>query len=138
MSNLTDYTLGWICAITAEYVAAQALLDEKHQGPEHVSPHDNNDYTLGRIDKHNVVIAVQPDGEYGISSAASLVRDMLHSFPNIRISLMNFHINSLGQATRHGHLEVEKTLLDSGAEVDCACQGGMGADVDTTPMMLAG
>ncbi|XHG06087.1 hypothetical protein AWENTII_009296 [Aspergillus wentii] len=88
MSNLTDYTLGWICAITAEYVAAQALLDEKHQGPEHVSPHDNNDYTLGRIDKHNVVIAVQPDGEYGISSAASLVRDMLHSFPNIRISLM--------------------------------------------------
>jgi nucleoside phosphorylase len=49
---------------------------------------DNNDYTLGRIGKHNVAIAVLPDGEYGISSAASVARDMLNSFPNIGIGLM--------------------------------------------------
>jgi len=49
---------------------------------------DNNDYTLGKVGKHNVVIAVLPDGEYGTSSAASVARDMLHSFPNVRISLM--------------------------------------------------
>jgi nucleoside phosphorylase len=66
----------------------QAFLDEKHEGPEHVSPHDNNDYTLGKVGKHNVVIAVLPDGEYGTSSAASVARDMLHSFPNVRIGLM--------------------------------------------------
>jgi hypothetical protein len=30
MSNPEDYTVGWICAITTEYVAAQAFLDEKH------------------------------------------------------------------------------------------------------------
>ncbi|KAF2176589.1 purine and uridine phosphorylase [Zopfia rhizophila CBS 207.26] len=83
-----DYTVGWVCAICTEYVAAQAFLDEKHEGPECVSPNDNNDYTLGKIGKHNVVIAVLPDGEYGISSVAGVARDMLHSFPNIRIGLM--------------------------------------------------
>ncbi|KAF4341757.1 purine and uridine phosphorylase [Fusarium beomiforme] len=88
MSDPYDYTVGWICAITTEYVAAQAFLDIKHQGPESLSPHDNNDYVLGEIGKHNVVIAVLPDGEYGIASAASVARDMLHSFPNVRIGLM--------------------------------------------------
>ncbi|EHK27463.1 uncharacterized protein TRIVIDRAFT_188308 [Trichoderma virens Gv29-8] len=88
MSNPEDYAIGWICAISTEYVAAQAFLDEKHGIPSNVSRHDNNDYTLGRIGQHNVVIAVLPDGEYGIASAASVARDMLHSFPNIRIGLM--------------------------------------------------
>ncbi|KAF2181465.1 purine and uridine phosphorylase [Zopfia rhizophila CBS 207.26] len=89
MSNQNNnYTVGWICAITTELVAAQAFLDEKHEGPEYVSPNDDNDYTLGKIGKHNVVIAVLPDGEYGIASAASVAKDMLHSFPNIRLGLM--------------------------------------------------
>ena len=88
MANPNGYTVGWICAIVTEYVAAQALLDEEHEGPEYVSPNDNNDYTLGRIGKHNVVIAVLPGGEYGIVSAATVARDMLHSFPNVRIGLM--------------------------------------------------
>ncbi|KAI9765361.1 MAG: hypothetical protein M1840_007441 [Geoglossum simile] len=82
-----DYTVGWICAISTERVAAQTFLDEKHEGLE-VSIHDNNSYKLGGIGKHNVVIVVLPDGEYGTSSAASAARDMLHSFPNIRIGLM--------------------------------------------------
>ncbi|KAL6892083.1 ankyrin repeat protein [Trichoderma evansii] len=88
MSNPSDYIVGWICAVDTEYVAAQVFLDEKHEGPEYVSPNDNNDYTLGKIGKHNVVIAVLPGGEYGIASAAIVARDMLHSFPNIRIGLM--------------------------------------------------
>jgi nucleoside phosphorylase len=88
MSNPNDYTVGWICAITTEYVAAQVILDEKHEQPKCVSPNDNNDYTLGKVGKHNVVIAVLPEGKYGISSAASVARDMLHSFPNVRIGLM--------------------------------------------------
>lgn len=88
MSNPEDYTVGWICAIATEYVAARAFLDLTHDAPEFVSSNDNNDYTLGKIGKHNVVIAVLPEGEYGISSAASVARDMLHSFPNVRIGLM--------------------------------------------------
>ena len=88
MSNPKDYTIGWICAIKTEYVAAQAILDEEHDGPEAVSLNDNNDYTLGKIGKHNVVIAVLPSGEYGIATAAAVARDMLSSFPNVRIGLM--------------------------------------------------
>ncbi|RFU77945.1 purine and uridine phosphorylase [Trichoderma arundinaceum] len=88
MSDPKAYTIGWICAITTEYVAAQAFLDEKHEGPECVSSHDNNDYILGRIGKHNVVIAVLPDGEYGIASATGVARDMIQSFPNVKIGLM--------------------------------------------------
>jgi len=83
-----DYTVGWICAIRTEYVAAQVFLDERHVRPELVHSHDNNDYELGRMGKHNVVIAVLPEGEYGTSSAASVARDMLHSFPNVKVGLM--------------------------------------------------
>lgn len=88
MADPKDYTVGWLCAISTEYVAAQKFLDEKHDRAEYVSPNDNNVYTLGRVGKHKVVIAVLPDGEYGISAAASVARDMLHSFPNVRIGLM--------------------------------------------------
>ncbi|RYP58916.1 hypothetical protein DL769_008749 [Monosporascus sp. CRB-8-3] len=88
MSNPHNYTVGWICAIETEYVAAQVFLDEEHDRPEYVSPNDNNDYALGRIGKHNTVIAVLPDGEYGTSSAARVAKGMLLSFPNVRIGLM--------------------------------------------------
>ncbi|KAL0942332.1 ankyrin repeat protein [Colletotrichum truncatum] len=83
-----NYTVGWICAIATERVAAQAFLDEEHAEPSFVAERDDNDYTLGRIGKHNVVIAALPDGEYGIASATGVATDMLHSFPNIRIGLM--------------------------------------------------
>ena len=83
-----EYTVGWICAITTEFIAARVFLDEEHGRPQFVSVHDNNYYTLGKVDEHNVVIAVLPKGEYGTSSAASVARDMLHSFPNVKIGLM--------------------------------------------------
>jgi nucleoside phosphorylase len=82
-----DYTVGWICALKVEYVAAQELLDEEHEDLEYVAQ-DNNNYTLGSIGKHNVVIATLPLGEYGIASAATVARDMMHSFHNVRIGLM--------------------------------------------------
>ncbi|KAF6804846.1 ankryin repeat protein, partial [Colletotrichum plurivorum] len=88
MSDPQRYTVGWICAITTEFVAAQAFLDEEHDGPEQVAQNDNNSYALGRIGRHNVVMAVLPDGEYGTTSAATVARDMLHSFPNVRVGLM--------------------------------------------------
>lgn len=88
MPNPEDYTVGWICAISTERVAAEAFLDEKHEDAENVSIHDNNAYALGRMGNHNVVIAVLPDGEYGTASAATVARDMLHTFPNVRIGLM--------------------------------------------------
>ncbi|KAL2801564.1 hypothetical protein BJX63DRAFT_417100 [Aspergillus granulosus] len=88
MSDPDQYTVGWICALETEYVAARAFLEKKHSRPEKLSPNDNNHYTLGQIGGHQVVIAVLPDGEYGTSSAAGVARDMVHSFPNIRFGLM--------------------------------------------------
>ncbi|KAK4182388.1 ankryin repeat protein, partial [Podospora australis] len=88
MSDPQKYTVGWICAITTESVAARAFLDEEHDGPCQIAKHDNNSYVLGKIGSHNVVIAVLPDAEYGIASAAAVARDMLNSFPNVRIGLM--------------------------------------------------
>jgi nucleoside phosphorylase len=83
-----DYTVGWICAILTEYVAACELLDEEHHPLPIRSQHDNNVYTLGRVGDHNVVIATLPKGEYGIASAAAVAKDMLHSFTGVRIGLM--------------------------------------------------
>ncbi|KAH7231086.1 hypothetical protein BKA59DRAFT_322137 [Fusarium tricinctum] len=88
MANPQDYTVGWICALTTEFVAAQAFLDEEHEGSREVAQNDNNNYALGRIGSHNIVIAVLPDGEYGTAVAAAVARDMLGSFPNIRIGLL--------------------------------------------------
>ncbi|KAJ4257904.1 hypothetical protein NW757_003532 [Fusarium falciforme] len=88
MSNPNNYTVGWVCALTCEYVAAQEFLDEEHDPPESLQPNDSNDYTLGRVGRHNVVIAVLPDGEYGTATAANVATSMLNSFPNVRIGLM--------------------------------------------------
>ncbi|EED24357.1 taf5, putative [Talaromyces stipitatus ATCC 10500] len=88
MGDPNKYTIGWICAITTEYVAAKAFLDKEHESLEYGSVNDNNIYTLGEMGKHNVVIAQLPKGGYGIAAAASVARDMVRTFPNIRIGLM--------------------------------------------------
>jgi len=87
MPNAHDYTVGWVCAVEVELVAAQEFLDDEHDPPE-LPTNDNNSYTLGRIGKHNVVIAALPHWQYGLVNAASVARDMIRSFPNVRIGLM--------------------------------------------------
>lgn len=88
MSDPSEYTVGWICAIPTEQVAARQFLDEEHKPLTVQSTTDNNSYILGKIGGHNVVIAVLPMGEYGTKSAASVARDILHTFSNIRFGLM--------------------------------------------------
>lgn len=81
------YTVGWICAIGTEFTAAKTFLERRHATPP-VAANDNNNYALGMIGGHHVVMAVLPNREYGTSSAAVVARDMLHSFPNVRVGLM--------------------------------------------------
>ena len=83
-----DDTVGWICAVQTEFVAACELLDEEHPLLPTNSPHDDNAYTLGRIGDHHIVIACLPKGRYGVASAASVAKDMLGSFESIQIGLM--------------------------------------------------
>ncbi|KAH8423410.1 uncharacterized protein LDX57_001171 [Aspergillus melleus] len=82
------YTVGWICTTSTAYVAAQEFLDEEHGRPQFVRVHDTTDYALGRIQDHNVVMALISDPQDGSSSAATVARDMLHSFPNVNIGMM--------------------------------------------------
>ncbi|KAK4205993.1 nucleoside phosphorylase domain-containing protein, partial [Rhypophila decipiens] len=88
MSDPASYTVGWICAVTTEYVAAQECLDKEHQRLATQDANDNNIYTLGSIGAHNVVIACLPHWNYGQVNAANVARDMLRAFPNVRFGLM--------------------------------------------------
>ena len=81
------YTVGWICALSGELVAARAVLEEEH--PSLPQPrHDKNSYTFGRIGKHNIVIACLPNGKYGTTSAAHVAKDLSRTFTNTRFGLM--------------------------------------------------
>jgi nucleoside phosphorylase len=90
MANPKEYTIGWICALPLEHIAACLFLDEEHgqPDPEQIALGDNNAYELGVMAGHKVVIAVLPHGEYGTTTAATVARDMLSTFPNIKIGLM--------------------------------------------------
>jgi nucleoside phosphorylase len=80
------YTVGWICAIPTELIAAKAMLDELH-GPLKAQPmHDGNNYTLGRIGEHNIVLACLP--RYGTNDAAVAGISMQRTFPRLRFGLM--------------------------------------------------
>lgn len=86
--SIEDYTIGWICALQEEYEAACRMLDDEFDGPETNEVNDNNTYVFGRTGGHNVVIGCLPDGRYGTNSAASVARDMVRSFPNLKFALM--------------------------------------------------
>jgi nucleoside phosphorylase len=81
------YTVGWICVLRCELNASRALLDEEH---ERLQPgeKDDNSYLLGRMGKHNVVIAFPGSGTYGTNAAAQTATNMVRTFRNIRFGLM--------------------------------------------------
>ncbi|KAL4778621.1 hypothetical protein BJX76DRAFT_352467 [Aspergillus varians] len=81
------YTVGWVCALPVELAAAEEMLDEKH-GDSIVGTGGNNIYTLGRVGKHNVVIACLPDGQMGTNPAAAVAVQMQSDFTSIRVGLM--------------------------------------------------
>jgi nucleoside phosphorylase len=88
MGDSNKYTIGWIYAVKTECVATKAFLDKEHENLDYRSANDNNVYTLGKIEKHNVVIAQLPKGVYGIVASASVARDMARTFPNIKFGLI--------------------------------------------------
>ena len=83
-----NFTVGWICALPTEMAAATAMLDEEYERRQIQPSHDQNNYCLGRMGTHNVVIACLPAGVYGTNSAAAVGTRMLSSFSCIRFGLM--------------------------------------------------
>ncbi|KAH7142703.1 ankyrin repeat protein [Dactylonectria estremocensis] len=80
-----DYTVGWICPLEVEQIAALEMLDEEHvRLPQ--PPTDRNVYTLGSIVGHNVVIAGLPQAHN--QAAAEVVTQMRTTFRNLRFGLL--------------------------------------------------
>ena len=81
------YTVAWLCALpSSELVAATAMLEEQHD-PLSTLVHDENSYTYGSINGHNVIIACMPPGQPAKVSASKLVQPLGQSFPNLKIHL---------------------------------------------------
>lgn len=74
-------------ALADELAAAQLMLDETHAQSLRRS-NDNNNYTLGSIAGHNVVLLCLPYKKYGKVQAAVAAQQMLETFPNIKYCLM--------------------------------------------------
>ncbi|KAJ5174514.1 uncharacterized protein N7482_000391 [Penicillium canariense] len=82
-----DYTVGWVCALPKEIVAGTAMLDQVH--PTLLQPrNDSNNYTLGRIGTHNIVLTCLPLGETGNNSSASVATHLTSTFPSIKFGIM--------------------------------------------------
>jgi nucleoside phosphorylase len=81
-----DYQIGIICALATEMAAMVAMLDEIHP-PLKKEKGDENEYTLGRIGVHNIVIACLSAGLMGNGPAAIVANNMQRSFP-IKLGLM--------------------------------------------------
>jgi nucleoside phosphorylase len=81
-----EYGMGWICARPIELAAAIAMIDTPHGSLTSQPKDDGNNYTLGSIGGHNVVIACLP--RYGTNDAAVAGISMHRTFSNLRFSVM--------------------------------------------------
>ncbi|KAB8416437.1 hypothetical protein FH972_024956 [Carpinus fangiana] len=82
-----DYRIALISALPIERACAEALLDERHSDLP-LRLRDSNVYTLGRIGRHNVVLASLPKGTPGNVSAARVASRIWQNFPQVRFGLM--------------------------------------------------
>jgi nucleoside phosphorylase len=80
-----DYTIGWISALAIESAGAAEMLDTEHECLP-IAPGDSNDYVLGRIGQHNVVMACI--NEAGGLPANIVATNLMKSFHNVRYILM--------------------------------------------------
>lgn len=78
-----------VCALSQEAEAVEAVFDVcwDHDRPLfNKLSHDPNNYTIGAIGRHNVVLAHVPGK--GTGSAASVARACMMSFPNISLGVI--------------------------------------------------
>jgi hypothetical protein len=68
--------------------AARAMLNEEHGPMPSQDTQDHNNYVLGHVYSHNVVIACLPAGVDGINTAAIVAANILRTFKGLRFGLM--------------------------------------------------
>lgn len=95
------------------------MLDTQHP-PLPKAPSDENSYTLGEIQGHNIVIVCLPLGSYGTNSAAVSVAQMKTTFPSIRYALV-VGIGGGAPSSEHdirlGDVVVSKPTADHGGVI---------------------
>lgn len=89
MVSRDDYTVGWVCALPTEVAAAKATLDRIHDNlPRDPNSDDNNNYILGSLQGHNVVVAYPNSGVRGKTSVADVAAQLHASYTSVRFNLM--------------------------------------------------
>ncbi|WZH49579.1 ankyrin repeat protein [Fusarium acuminatum] len=89
MASRDDYAVGWVCALPIEAAAAKAILDHVYENPSQDRiPGDNNNYLLGSLHGHNVVVAYPNPALSAITSQADVVTQLHASYTSIRFHLM--------------------------------------------------
>jgi nucleoside phosphorylase len=92
MPQVSDFTVGWVCALYKEYIAARCALDEIYEDEDEggvlKATGDNNKYSQGRVGCHHVVVTCLPAGSIGLVSASTVVASMRSTFPSIRFAFM--------------------------------------------------
>jgi nucleoside phosphorylase len=85
--NHDAYAVALLCPLEVELSAARYLLDEEHHRLPSVTG-DPNQYILGEISGHNVVIASLPAGYQATASATAVAINMSRTFVCVRIRLL--------------------------------------------------
>ncbi|RPA82949.1 hypothetical protein BJ508DRAFT_81699 [Ascobolus immersus RN42] len=85
--SIESYTIGWVCALEKEALAAILCLDTQLEGPE-LPFADSEHYYFGKIGEHYIVIAVPAAGDMGEVSAAQTALNMSRTFANIRVAVL--------------------------------------------------
>ena len=96
---IQQYQVGVICALRHEMAAVIATLNEQHQPITGQDKLDPNNYVLGRVHEHNVVIACLPAGVYGTHATLRVANDRLRTFSGLRLAAP---ISYLWICYRHG------------------------------------
>ncbi|KFY29079.1 hypothetical protein V493_02564 [Pseudogymnoascus sp. VKM F-4281 (FW-2241)] len=89
MASRDDYAVGWVCALPIEVAAAKAALDCVHGNlPPGRNSNDNNNYILGRLQGHNVVVAYPNFGVCGKTSVADVATQLHASYTSVQFNFM--------------------------------------------------
>jgi nucleoside phosphorylase len=103
-----DYTVGWVCPLEVELIAALEMLDEEHE-PLPQPPTDHNLYHLGSVAGHKVVIAGL--WQAGNNPATAVVTQMRIRFPNLRFALLVGIGGGVPRITERGMLRLGHVVV---------------------------
>ncbi|KAF9774564.1 hypothetical protein IL306_007428 [Fusarium sp. DS 682] len=86
-ASRADFPLAIICALPLEADAIDALFDEHWDCSDYSKAHgDPNAYSIGRIGRHNVVLAYMP--EAGKANGTAVATNCRVSFPGVKLAIV--------------------------------------------------